>query len=276
MGNILVRLYDTRTPLTVANFLTYTDGEWVDTFIHRSIPGFVIQGGGYTYVSDAVGLGSVPDGPMVHNEPGISNLRGTIAMAKLPPPAEGGPVNGGPDSATNEWFFSLADNSSNLDNQNGGFTVFGRVVGSGMTVVDAMAALPYYDASGGDPSSPFTNLPLRNYVGGNILKSNLVTFSSIAPINVPAGDYDFNGVVNAADLTVWKASVGSTTKAEADGNGDGRVDAADYLIWQRTLGQNFGTPGVGAASSVPEPGTIGLAALAAGVLGAVHRRRRAG
>jgi cyclophilin family peptidyl-prolyl cis-trans isomerase len=259
MGNVLVRLYDSRTPLTVANFKNYANANaWTDTFIHRSVPGFVIQGGGFNYVNDTVGLGNVVQNAPVQNEPGISNLRGTIAMAKL---------GGDPNSATNQWFFSLADNSANLDNQNGGFTVFGRVVGTGMTVVDAIAALPVYNAG-----SPFDSLPLRNYTTGNIVKANLVTFNSISVINVPAGDYDFNGVVNAADLAVWKASVGSTTQAEADGNGNGLVDAADYLVWQRSLGQNFGTPGVGAASSVPEPGTVVSGALAVGALGAVRRR----
>ena len=50
-------------------------------------------------------------------------------------------------------------------------------------------------------------------------------------------------MVNGADLAIWKADFGSTTKAEADGNGDGRVDGADFLVWQRTLGQNFGHAG---------------------------------
>ena len=276
VGNILVRLYHTRTPQTTQNFLNYTDGEWVDTFIHRSIPGFVVQGGGFTFTSNATGVADVPSGPMVINEPGISNLRGTIAMAKLAPPEEGGPPNGGPNSATNQWFFSLANNASNLDNQNGGFTVFGRVVGNGMTVVDAIAALPRVNASGGDPNGVFANLPVRNFSGGNIFKENLVTFTSIAAINIPAGDYDFNGLVNAADLAVLKADFGSTTKAEADGNGDGIVNAADFLVWQRTLGQNVGAPGLGAIGAVPEPGTIVLAAIALAVAGRIRRHLVAG
>jgi len=64
--------------------------------------------------------------------PSRSNVRGTIAMAKL---------DGDPDSATNEWFINLGDNSANLDKQNGGFTVFGRVLDPGMDVVDTIAAL---------------------------------------------------------------------------------------------------------------------------------------
>jgi cyclophilin family peptidyl-prolyl cis-trans isomerase len=259
LGNIVARLYNARTPATVANFTTYAnENAWTDTFIHRSVPGFVVQGGGFNWINDTVGLGSVVQHSAVVNEPGISNLRGTIAMAKL---------GGDPNSATNQWFFSLADNSANLDNQNGGFTVFGRVVGNGMTVVDAIAALQVYNAG-----SPFDSLPLRNYVSGNVVKANLVTFSSISVLNVPAGDYNFDGAVNGADLAVWKADLGSTTKAEADGNGDGLVDGADLLVWQRSLGQNFGPPASAAFSATPEPTAAALAAMAA-LAGLGWRRR---
>ena len=262
LGPINVRLYNSATPLTTANFLNYANGgDWVDTFIHRSVPGFVIQGGGFTYPSDAIGAKSVPQDPAVMNEPGISNLRGTIAMAKL---------SGNPNSATNQWFFNLSNNSANLDGQNGGFTVFGRVVGSGMTVVDAIAALPRVNAG-----SPFDTLPLRNYTSGSIKKENLVTFSSISVLNFPEGDYDFNGTVNAADLVVYNSTFGSTTNAAADGNGNGVVDAADYTIWRKTLGQTTGSGMV--LGSVPEPATAWLLVLAAGTAcGRRFRTRKTG
>lgn len=260
MGNVNVRLYDTATPLTTANFLNYANsGAWTDTFIHRSVPGFVVQGGGFNYLTDAGGYDYVTQHPAVQNEPGISNLVGTIAMAKL---------GGDPNSATNQWFFNLADNSSNLDNQNGGFTVFGRVIGSGMSVVNSIAALPTFNAG-----SPFDSLPLRNYTsGGPIQKANLVTFSSISVLNVPAGDYNFDGKVDAADLAVWKSTVGSTTNAAADGNGNGIVDGADFLIWQRTRGQNFGAPAEVTIAAIPEPAAATLAAFAAAAFGFARRR----
>lgn len=145
MGSIYVTLYDTQTPLTVANFLRYVhDGAYASSVIHRSVPGFVLQGGGYSYP----GWWDIPTYAPVQNEPGISNTYGTIAMAKL---------GGDPNSATSQWFFNLADNSSNLDNQNGGFTVFGHVT-AGMDVVLAIAALPTYAFN-----SPFDQLPLINY-----------------------------------------------------------------------------------------------------------------
>lgn len=251
LGNIDVRLYQTATPLTTQNFLNYANGaDWDDTFFHRSVPGFVVQGGGFKF-SNAGGVSNVPQDPPVLNEPGISNLRGTIAMAKL---------GGDPNSATNQWFFNLANNAANLDNQNGGFTVFGRVVGSGMTVVDAIAALPRVNAG-----PPFDTLPVRNFAGGNIFDENLVNVSRVFNRNLPAGDYNFDGLVNAADYTVWRNALGSTTAAEADGNGDGVVDVADYTVWRDSEG------GATAAASIPEPAAfaLGLAALAA-----VSRRRR--
>jgi hypothetical protein len=188
-------------------------------------------------------------------------------MAKLAAPEDGGPPNGGPDSATNQWFFSLADNSQNLDNQNGGFTVFGRVVGAGMTVVDQIAALPRVNAG-----SPYDNLPVRDFVGGTIFKENLVIFSSITMLDLPDGDYNFDGVVDGADLLIWQADIGSTTRAEADGNGDGVINQADLVVWRN----NYGATAVAAISAVPEPATAAIAFVGAGLLALARRRLRYG
>ena len=171
LGNIEVELFDTVTPLTVANFMKYVnDGDFSNSFIHRSIPGFIIQGGGFTFENGAIG--TVPTDPPVVNEFSHSNIRGTIAMAK---------ISGDPDSATSGWFFNLGDNSANLDFQNGGFTVFGQVIGNSMEVVDTIAALPVWNA-GGD----FTDLPLIDYSGtGDILQDNLVVVNQITVVPVP-------------------------------------------------------------------------------------------
>ena len=141
LGQIDVRFYDTATPFSVANFLNYQgEGKYDGSFIHRSVPGFVIQGGGFTYDASTNGAPPVQTDPPVVNEFGISNLRGTVAYAKSA---------GSVDSATSQFFFNLADNSQNLDDQNGGFTVFGRVLGDGMDTVDAIAALPIANLDGG-------------------------------------------------------------------------------------------------------------------------------
>jgi peptidyl-prolyl cis-trans isomerase A (cyclophilin A) len=149
LGNFEVNLYDNSTPQTVLNFLNYVNnGAYTNAIINRSVPGFVIQGGGFVY-NLALPLEAVPSNAPVINEPVFANVRGTIAMAKL---------GGDPDSATSEWYFNLADNTGNLDVQNGGFTVFGEVVGDGMDVVDAIAALPRFNFGGAT-----TDLPLRDY-----------------------------------------------------------------------------------------------------------------
>ena len=175
-------------PITVANFLNYVNsGRYFMTdptthglassFIHRSVSNFVVQGGGFIgtvnpaqppYAQPT----PVPTFSPIHNEPGISNKIGTIAMAKL---------DGQPDSATSQWFVNLANNGgppANLDTTNGGFTVFGHVTGVGMTIVNAIAAVPIFNLG-----SPFNSLPLRNYTGGFIRVTNLVSIAGITVIS---------------------------------------------------------------------------------------------
>ena len=176
VGEIDMELFDTQKPLTVANFLFYVNaGRYNQSFIHRSVPGFVIQGGGFGLSGNA--FVSVPTNAAVPNEPGISNLRGTVAMAKQPD---------NPNSATSQWFINLEDNALNLDAQNGGFTVFGRVVGNGMAVADRIAAFSTYNA-GGD----FGQLPLKSAA---LTTNNFILFSAVRAL--PAGtivkEFDFS------------------------------------------------------------------------------------
>jgi phospholipase/lecithinase/hemolysin/cyclophilin family peptidyl-prolyl cis-trans isomerase/Ca2+-binding RTX toxin-like protein len=166
-GIINVVLFDQAeigSPLTVQNFQSYVDADsYTNSFIHRSIPGFIVQGGGYTYDNSTL-LDVLANAP-VQNEFSTerSNLRGTIAMAKL---------GDDPNSATNQWFFNLADNSANLDNQNGGFTVFGQAISDNdLATIDAIAAVPIYNAGGA-----FTNLPLTQNTNSD---DNFIRFSSI-------------------------------------------------------------------------------------------------
>ncbi len=116
-----------------------------------------------------------PD-PAVKNEFSLSNTRGTIAMAKL---------GDNPNSATNEWFFNLGDNSANLNNQNGGFTVFGRISSqAGLAVMDKLAAVSTQSLSL-TPTLSFDQIPLLNYNVGAIKDENLLIVQSIRLVERP-------------------------------------------------------------------------------------------
>lgn len=174
-GNFQVNLFDDATPQTVENFLEYVNaGQFANNTVHRSVPNFIIQMGGFEYA------GSFPPEPIatgtpVNNEPVFSNLRGTLAMAKM---------GGNPNSATSQFFVNLNDNSSNLDVQNGGFSVFGQVLGDGMDVVDEIARISRFNFGGA-----FAEIPLRNYTtadGNNGVEptdNNLVIITDIVVID---------------------------------------------------------------------------------------------
>ncbi len=177
-GNVQVNLFDETTPETVANFLQYVNsGAYANNVVHRSEPGFVIQAGGFQY-NGLLPLDNVPTGASVVNEPVLSNVRGTIAMAKLA---------NDPNSATSQWFFNMADNSANLDISNGGFTVFGQVLGDGMAVLDDIAGLTRFNMGGAA-----TSIPLRNYTtadatnGVEITDEHLVIISDVVVIDSAA------------------------------------------------------------------------------------------
>lgn len=130
-GDITLELYADKAPKTVENFLAYArSGHYDGTIFHRVIPGFMIQGGGYTK-----NLEMKPTRAPIENEADnkVSNERGTIAMAR----------KGDPHSATSQFFINLVDNykldhASDASGRTWGYAVFGRVT-SGMEAVDAIA-----------------------------------------------------------------------------------------------------------------------------------------
>lgn len=129
MGDIVVELDRRRAPVTVNNFLRYvTDGRYDGTIFHRVMPGFVVQGGGYTETIE-----ERETYPPIFNESGngLMNMPMTVAMARYDDP----------HSATNQFYFNLAANAS-LDPspRSWGYAVFGQVV-SGQEVVEAIAAV---------------------------------------------------------------------------------------------------------------------------------------
>jgi len=133
-GEITIELYPDKSPKSVANFLQYVrDGFYSGTVFHRAIQGYLVQGGLYTRDLQAKRTHSAIASEA---DNGLSNLRGTVAVARA----------ADPNSGTAQFFFNLVDNRR-LDfvgNQSGltwGYTVFGKVV-KGMDVVDKIAALP--------------------------------------------------------------------------------------------------------------------------------------
>ena len=175
LGNFQVNLFDNDTPLTTENFLSYVNaGAFANNTIHRSSTNFVIQMGGFQYNNSFPPDAIATDTPVV-NEPVLSNVRGTIAMAKL---------GSDPNSATSQFFVNLSNNASNLDIQNSGFTVFGQVLDDGMDVVDQIAALPRFNlggAFGEIPLSDYTSTDAANNVVPN--ESNIVIITDIIVID---------------------------------------------------------------------------------------------
>jgi peptidyl-prolyl cis-trans isomerase A (cyclophilin A) len=147
LGDIVVELDAQKTPNTVANFLSYVKaGHYSGTIFHRVIPGFMIQGGGFTQK-----MAEKPTrAPIkIESKNGLSNVRGAIAMART----------NDPNSATSQFFINVVDNPwLDYPGRDGyGYTVFGHVV-DGMDVVDAIRTVPTSDAG------MFQNVPVKPVV----------------------------------------------------------------------------------------------------------------
>jgi peptidyl-prolyl cis-trans isomerase A (cyclophilin A) len=194
-GGFTINLHDQTTPKTVENFLKYvTDGDYNNTVVHRLVPGFIIQAGGFSF-EDVFPLKAISDEPpTVINEPVYSNVQGTIAMAKK---------ENLPNSATNQWFINYTNNSSNLDRQNGGFTVFGEVI-EGMDDLNAMAGLKIcsvlkaWDSRQSVPMPGYTNEECAdsNHVPG---ADDFITIQSITILdNSPTTDASLSSVKNTS------------------------------------------------------------------------------
>jgi len=136
-GKIRIELYPEAAPKTVENFLAYVQAKQYDgTQFHRVIPGFMIQGGGYT-----TDFKEKPTKPPVRNEAeqssktGLLNVPGSVAMART----------SDPHSATAQFFINVADNKflnfREPTPQGYGYTVFGKVI-AGMDVVNKIAGTP--------------------------------------------------------------------------------------------------------------------------------------
>jgi peptidyl-prolyl cis-trans isomerase A (cyclophilin A) len=134
LGTIVLELNPAKAPVTVDNFLNYTEsGFYINKIFHRVISDFMIQGGGFT--SDLTEATTALPIKLEANN-GLSNLRGSIAMARTSVL----------DSATSQFFINVVDNIS-LDTNSGGYAVFGKVI-TGLDIVDKIKLVPTSTRSG--------------------------------------------------------------------------------------------------------------------------------
>ena len=213
------------TQETVDNFLYYVNSNAYDnSIIHRSVKDFVIQGGGFVYKNGTIY--ELETKPPVINEPGNSNLLWTIAMAKLP---------SDPDSATSQWFINLADNTF-LDTQNGGFSVFGKVLDEDISLVNEMSSTNIYDGS--VINGAFSTLPLWQYEGGNPKENEYLLIEEIKIIGIKVGSLNnnfvadqkgFSSISGSSPVTVTAYEVGKETTLDSIKDYDGNLHAGDNL-----------------------------------------------
>ena len=222
-GSIDVALRPDVAPLTVANFLAYINaGGYTNTIIHRSVPAAgglgIIQGGGYQLTNGVVV--ATTQNAAIPNEFGLSNTKGTIAMALT-----GNDIN----SATSEWYFNVINNAINLDSQS--FAVFGSitaVTGSpmGLALMTAVNNLPVFQQPFPGTLSDLgimMDLPLvNNYVdGAAIVPDNFVTVTSIVVLPVTtelsvvnaasSAQSLYNGISPGEIMSIYGTSLGPST-----------------------------------------------------------------
>ncbi|MEX2306676.1 MAG: peptidylprolyl isomerase [Pirellulales bacterium] len=215
---VFIELFDDR-PLTRDNFMQYVNGGHYDgSIMHRLAKNFVIQGGGFyqEFIDEPAPLTVSLDpnakvdldgnlatpNPTVMNEygnsPTRSNVTGTIAMAR---------IGGQPNSATNQWFVNL-NNNTGLDSVDGGFTVFATVLADGMNLFNAFNSLsianlnPDVNDDGVRDAGPFFNsatdgVPYLVGISGDLLvvleKARRVDYLGAGvTTNVPAGGLTFS------------------------------------------------------------------------------------
>jgi cyclophilin family peptidyl-prolyl cis-trans isomerase len=184
-GPIDVILEDTQAPQTVANFLDYVNqGLYNNDFFHRLVNNFVIQGGNFTFNPASSTITQITSGPTIPDEFTASNpdVAGTISMA----------MTSQPDSASDQFFFNLVDNSQRLGIPNAsnpnGFVVFGKVAdAASLRVLNTLAAAPIVPQT--SFNSLLDSLPLNNFAGGPF------------PSSTTAGNYDLITSINVLRQT---------------------------------------------------------------------------
>ncbi|MGA2581818.1 MAG: peptidylprolyl isomerase [Tepidisphaeraceae bacterium] len=252
-NNLPIVLTDSQTPQTVQNFIDYIgSGEFLNSIIHRSVPGFVLQGGGYTSDGSAVSVfGDVPDESSTEI---LNNTIGTIAMA----------LSSGPGSATSQWFINLANNDGSgstpdLDDSSDGgpFTVFGEVIYNGLNTADAIAALPVVDDTA---NQAWSQLPVLSGTNGSTVASVPSDDLVITNPFVVTGDVLFGS--NSSDPNLVSASVtnGLLTLTPQAGS-------AGTSVVLTVTAEDFGGGAVDQTFNVDVAGTL---AAPAGILASIN------
>ncbi len=218
-GDITVELFPAEAPITVDNFLAYVNsGFYEGLLFHRVIKEFMIQGGGY-YVEDNYIYCAEPNDPIINESyNGLSNLRGTIAMAR----------STDPNSATSQFYINHIDNLFlNRDQATDGFgyCVFGQVT-TGMDVVDTIAQTPTYYIS-----ASLSNFPYNPMVG--------IYRAYVLPCDRPeCSDITSDGAIDIRDLAAlashWLENDCNATNEfcqSIDLDYNGAVDFKDFAIF---------------------------------------------
>lgn len=292
-GSVYIDLFDNLTPTTASNFLQYVNkGTYNNTIIHRVDTGVgVIQGGGFDQKANAItNFGNIP------LEYSRANTRGTISMARYYDQAN--PSN--TTTGSSQWFINTKDNTASLGQaNNGGYAVFGWIVGSSMSVVDNIAAVPTFAYS-----SPFGQVPLQNFTQADFTNKadplpHTVVLTSATLVSNSQFDYqnpfinaDVNndGAITPLDLArvvndIIAKGIHNFNDPFAgtdylDPSGDGKMSPADVakvvnaLILQDSQSATSAVPLAMNLSQVPEPSSLAIATTALTALAAYGYRRR--
>ncbi len=272
-GSVQIDLFDDLVSTTVTNFLQYVNGQKYDaTMIHRVDTGLgVIQGGGFD--TSASPISTFATIPLQYSR---ANTRGTISMAR----------QSGADTASSQWFINTDDNTDSLgQGNNGGYAVFGWVVGPGMNVVDSIAAVPTFAYN-----SPFGQVPLTNFTQQDMTNSvdplpHVVKLTSVTVVKTHAayqnpylvGDVDNSGDVRTHDILLaineylangahdLTSPFSGTDYVDASGNGvftaqDINIVISAYLANASPLVSPLVEPLGSPLAIVPEPSSLLLGA----------------
>jgi cyclophilin family peptidyl-prolyl cis-trans isomerase len=221
-GDVEVELYDQDKPVTVQNFIRYVQlGTYQNEFAHRIVPGFIVQGGGFTVASRGTtnwAIASVPSFGNITNEFGVgrkfSNIYGTIAMAKLP---------GYTNSASSQWFINLGNNGFlDTNDTNNLFVVFGHVIkgtniltifnnfkpwsGTNTPVQSTNLDLQYY-------AQPFDDLPLLRPVLP-VTATNSVTDTNFVYVDISLLQVAVKPLAGGTREISWNSATGLTNVVE--------------------------------------------------------------